>query len=397
VSTGSALGGRIGVCQSGGLSALAVAVWLHERGADAHHYIADLGQSPRQELDALASSLERRGMRAEVVDLRGPMAELTSELLRYRARHDGGYWNTVSGSRLVLVRELAPRMREDGCDLLAHGCVGGGNDQRRFARYTEALAPDLRVYAPWTDPAALDRFPDRATMLRAVVGQSLRLDPGSSDDRSVDANLAGASHEGGTLEDLRTPVTAISPRWSTWPADAPVDAETLTVRFERGRVVRAGDSGPEPPAWLGRAHQAGARNGVWLRDVLESRIIGTRCRGIYEAPALEVLDAAWERVLEVALDRPARRLYDQLSAQLGEAVYEARYLEPAAKAARAALESLLEPASATVTLNVHRGSVMVTSVDVPGEVANQQRRFAAGGHRWAEPVRGALVATSTSP
>jgi argininosuccinate synthase len=370
-----------------------VAVWLRERGADVRHYIADVGQSPREELDALASSLERCGMRAEVVDLRRPMAELTAELLRYRARHDGGYWNTVGASRLVLVRELAPRMRDDGCEVLAHGCVGGGNDQRRFARYGAALAPDLGVYAPWTDPAALARFPDRATMLEAVVACGLRLDPGSSDDRSCDANVAGASHESGALEDLRTPATTISTRWSTWPADAPLAAQTLTVRVERGRVTQVDDSGSEPLAWLGRAHEAGARNGVWLRDVLESRIIGTRCRGVYEAPALEVLDAAWERVLEVALDRSGRRLYDQFSAELGEAMYEARYLEPAAKAARAALDSLLDQASATVTLSVHRGSVMVTGVDVPGDVANQQRRFSTGGHRWAEPVR-ALAASS---
>jgi argininosuccinate synthase len=376
-------GVKVGICQSGGLSALAAAVWLHEQGVAAHQYIADLGQAPAERLAALARSLRERGIPASVVDLRAPMAAFAADLLRYRARHDGGYWNTTSGSRLVLVQGLTPYLRADGCEVLVHGCVGGGNDQRRFARYTQMLAPDIRVYPPWTDPAALARFPDRATMLAAVVG--LALDEGSDADRSTDANLAGASHEQTALEDLRTPVTVVSPRWSAWPADAPERPEAVTVRFDKGAVVDVDGSGPEPLAWLGRAHEAGARNGVWLRDVLEGRIIGTRCRGVYEAPALEVLDRAWRRVLEVGLDRHARQHYDRLSAELGEAVYEARYLDPASVATRAALDVLVEYASATVTLAVHRGTAMVTGIDVLGGVPGQQRRFAAGGHRWAEP------------
>jgi argininosuccinate synthase len=375
---------KVGVCQSGGLSALAIAVWLQAQGVSAHHYIADVGQAPSANLTALAGSLEQRGIPATVVDLRESMALFAADLLRYRARHDGGYWNTTSGSRLVLVRDLVRHMRADGCSVLSHGCVGGGNDQRRFARYTELFAPDLAVYAPWNDPAALARFPNRATMMAAMVG--LELDEGSDADRSADVNLAGASHEQTALEDLRTPVTVVPPRWSVWPSEASGQAESLTVRFDRGHVVDVNGSGPEPLAWLARAHGIGARNGVWLTDVLESRIIGTRCRGVYEAPALEVLDRAWLRVLEVALDRPARALYDRLSNELGDAVYEARYLDSAANATRTALDALLERASGTVSLSVHRGTVLVTSIDIPDGVSGQQRRFGAGGHRWAEPT-----------
>lgn len=386
-------GAKVGVFQSGGLSALAAAVWLQEQGVAAHHYIADLGQSPAGELAALARSLQQRGLPASVVDLRASMAALAADLLRYRARHDGGYWNTTSGSRLVLVRDLTPVMRADGCDVVAHACVGGGNDQRRFARYGQAFAPDAGVYAPWVDPAALARFPNRAAMLDAVAG--LTLDEGSDADRSTDANLAGASHEQTALEDLRTPVTIVSPRWSAWPVDAPDRPEAVTVRFERGGVVDVDGSGPEPLAWLERAHAVGARNGVWLRDVLESRIIGTQCRGVYEAPALEVLDRARDRVLEVHLDRRARQMFDRLSVELGEAMYEARYLEPAAEAARAALDVLVERASATVTLAVHRGTVIVTGIHVAGGVPAQQRRFAAGGHHWAQPSGIRLVAPAS--
>lgn len=385
-------GRKVGVCQSGGLSALATAVWLHEQGVAAHHYIADLGQAPAEELASQAAALHRRGIEATVVDLRESIAGLAAGLLRYRARYDGGYWNTTSGSRMVLVRDLVPRMRDDGCSVLAHGCVGGGNDQRRFARYTALFAPDMTVYEPWNDPQALARFPSRSAMMAAMA--DLRLDVGSDADRSADVNLAGASHEQSALEDLRTPVTIVPPRWSVWPADAPDRADSLTVRFDAGHVADVNGSGPDPLAWLAAAHQIGARNGVWLTDVLESRIIGTRCRGVYEAPALEVLDRAWVRMLEVALDRPARTMYNRLSADLGEAVYEARYLDSAATATRSALDVLLERASGAVTLSVHRGTAMITSIDIPDGVSGQQRRFGAGGHRWAEPTRDWRAATA---
>lgn len=144
-------GRTVGLLQSGGLSSLGVGIWLAEEGVATHHYVADLGQSTPGELSALAEALRATGAPVTLVDLRERMAWVAADLLRFRARHDGGYWNTTSASRLVLVEALAPLMRADGCRVLAHGCVGGGNDERRFARYRERLAPELDIYAPWDE------------------------------------------------------------------------------------------------------------------------------------------------------------------------------------------------------------------------------------------------------
>ncbi|MFC5053361.1 argininosuccinate synthase domain-containing protein [Saccharothrix xinjiangensis] len=366
----------------GGLSSLAVGIWLHELSAPTKHYVADIGQSDRAELDALVSSLRAFGAEVVLVDLRSSMAAVASDLLRYRARHDGGYWNTTGAARFVLVNELAPLMREDGCRVLAHGCVGGGNDQRRFARYSAQVAPELTVLEPWTDPRALERFPDRAAMTEAVVRHGLRLDPGSGTERSTDANLAGASHESAELEDLDTPVTRLDPRWSRWPEQAPAEPETVTITFRDGRVVDVDGSGPDPVDWMARANEVGARQGVWLRDVVERRIIGTVCRGIYEAPGLELLERAWTRILQACLDAAGRELYDRLGAALGAAMYEGRWLEPAARAARDGVDRLLDEVGGSVTLSVHRGIARVERVKVAGGVV-QQTRFGSGGNRWS--------------
>lgn len=370
----------IGIFQSGGLSSLAVGVWLHEQSTPTRHYVADIGQSDRAKIDALVSSLRKLGDEISLIDLRPTIAAAASDLLRYRARYDGGYWNTSGAARFVLVSEIAPLMRADGCQKFAHGCVGGGNDQRRFARYGAQVAPELSVIEPWTNPQALERFPDRGAMLKAVVEHGLQLDPGSSAERSTDANLAGVSHESAELEDLETPVTRLDPRWSRWPGRAPAEPETVTVIFRDGRVAEVNGSGPDPVEWLTRANEIGARHGIWLRDVVERRIIGTVCRGVYEAPGLELLDLAWTRILQASLDAAGRELYDRLAAVLGAAMYEARWLEPAAQAARDGIDRLVGEVSGSVTLSVHRGIAQVERTKVANRMV-QQTRFGSGGNR----------------
>ncbi len=374
----------VGLFQSGGLSALAVGVWLHEQSVATRHYIADIGQTDRAELERLAASLRPIAEDVTIVDLKPDMAHTAADLLRYRATHDGGYWNTTGAARFVLVNGLAPVMWADGCRTLTHGCVGGGNDQRRFARYSGQIVPELTVLEPWTNAQALDRFPDRATMLKAVVEHDLHLDTGSSADRSTDANLAGIAHESAQLEDLQMPVTSLDPRWSSWPGEAALSPESVIVTFREGRVSDVDGSGPDPVAWMERANEVGARQGIWLRDVVERRIIGTVCRGVYEAPGLELLDRAWTRILQTSLDAAGRQLFDQLSGIVGAAMYEARWLEPASHAARVAIDDLVSHVSGTVALSVHRGNVWVERTDVSSRVVQQTRFGAGGGNRWSQ-------------
>lgn len=159
----------VGMCVSGGLSSLAVAGYLAESGIKTTAFVADIGQDSQGEIRALARSLEEASVETVVVDLRDKMAEFALDLVYYQAQYEGGYWNTTSGSRMVLVSGLIDAIRGAGCTALGHGCVGGGNDQRRFDRYTARFAPDLRVIAPWTEPKLLERFPDREAMAGYVA------------------------------------------------------------------------------------------------------------------------------------------------------------------------------------------------------------------------------------
>jgi argininosuccinate synthase len=377
---------KVGVCVSGGVSCLTVAVWLAASSVRTTAFIADIGQANHDDVCALARSLEAAGVAAVAVDLRDEIAQLAVELVRYQARYDGGYWNTTSGSRMVLVAGLADAMRRAGCTVLAHGCVGGGNDQRRFERYVAALAPDLRVVSPWTDPGLLGRFPGRSDMTKYLRDRGLAADQRCTADYSVDGNLAGFAHDGTALECLQTPDAVAWRALTVAPQQAPDEAESVTVAVAGGRPVRIGNAPGDARELLERANSVAGRHGVGLRSVVENRINGTKCRGVYEAPGLDLLGFCVARVYQVVMDPEALRLMHGLSELIGRGAYEGRYLDPAIRAARAAADVLIDSASATaeVAAELYKGGISFQGLshDPGAAVPPRQTRFTGGGHHW---------------
>ncbi|MDQ3402549.1 MAG: argininosuccinate synthase [Actinomycetota bacterium] len=375
---------RVGVLASGGLSATAIGAWLAENGVDTVSYVADIGQNVPFSPTDLVELLEKHGQTSRVVDLRHEMAETYLDLLRYQATYEGGYWNTTGVSRKSLVAGLAEELRADGRTILVHGCVGGGNDQARFARYTAALAPDLTVFTPWTRPWLLEHFPNRQSMTDYLL--ALGYPPVFADytDYSVDGNLGGYSHESGDLESLHTPSTSVSPILTNWPQQAPDNTETFRVRFVGARPVEVNGQAVDPVGAIALANEAGGRNGISIRSVVENRVNGTKCRGVYEAPGLEVLGQCLAALYQVSLDKQSTELARTLFQQLGKATYEGRLFEPAALAARGAADLLTERATGTVEVNLYKGNVIFNGVtdliELPGTA--RQTRFTNGGHAW---------------
>lgn len=377
-------GHRVGVLMSGGLSCTAVGVWLADRGVDTVCYVADIGQHVPYPAAELADLFTRHGLATHVVDLRTQMAELCLDLVTYQATHDGGYWNTTSGSRAVLVAGLVDPLRAGGCSVLAHGCVGGGNDQGRFARYAAALAPDLAVFTPWTQDWLVQRFPDRHSMAECLDAHGFPAEFTRFTGYSIDGNLGGVAHDGDGLECLDRPVRGLEPLMSRWPRQAGDEPETLRVRFVAGRPVELNGEPVSALRCMLLANEIGGRNGMSIRTVVENRVNGTKCRGVYEAPGLDVLGRSLAALYQVTLDRAGTELLHTLSRQLGRAVYEGRLLAPATAAARAAADALAAHATGTVEVDLYKGSLVVQALHpdrgAPGVV--QQTRFRHGGHRW---------------
>jgi argininosuccinate synthase len=268
--------------------------------------------------------------------------------------------------------------------VLVHGSVGGGNDQQRFDRCARMLAPGLKPFAPWETPQLLKRFPGRAQMVEYLDAIGLKRAPGSDESCSIDANVAGISHEDAALEDLATPSAAVQPVMGVRPQDAPDDVEVVTIRVEQGRPVVINGERMTPLACLGLANRIAGRNGLWMRDVVENRINATKCRGLYEAPGMELFGQCVRATYEATVEKHANQLLGSLSALIGKSVYEGRYFDVATRAACAAVDIIAEDATAVVHGHLYKGSLVARSLT---EVAHspgvaRQTRFAVGGHRW---------------
>src|SRR5919197_1175821 len=231
-------GQTVAFAASGGLDSCTVTKWLTENGVRVAAFTADIAQPDETDF----TEIERR-MRAcgaadfAAVPLHDMIAEAGVEAVQAHACYEGRYWNTTGIGRHVIVAGMVPEMRKRGITVLSHGATGRGNDQVRFQLCTNMLAPEFAVYAPWRDPAFLDRFRGRSEMIDYCEQHKLPIKASKSAPYSTDANLLGLTHEAGKLEHLDTPPWFVTPGMGVLPKDAPDAPETVTVRFEKGRPV----------------------------------------------------------------------------------------------------------------------------------------------------------------
>jgi len=363
---------HIGICISGGLDSKTVTARLLEAGAKVTCFCADLAQPDEDDIQGVVEKMRPTGAETKIVDLRGDMAEGAYTVLRCQARYDGGYWNTTGIARAVTVKGLLGAMRAEGCTVLAHGATGRGNDQIRFERYTNVLAPDMKVYAPWRDPLLLQEFPGRSEMAAYLAKKGIETPVAGRKRYSTDANLAGLSHEAEDLESLETGALIVEPTMGVWPPDAPDASETIRIRVEGGRAVALNAEELSPVELLLAANDLAGRHGVGMKNALENRVIGTKSRGVYEAPGMELLGEAIAVVYQAVLDRRASDLFRTCSKHVADQIYDGRLFDPSTRAAMAAIKSLTDRASGTVTLAAYKGSLFFQSLsDCDASIYNE--------------------------
>ncbi len=363
-------GEKLGICVSGGLDSKTVTRRLIEAGCDVVCFTADLGQPDEENIEDIVERMRPTGAETIVVDLKKEMAEACFMMIRAQAMYDGGYWNTTGIARAVTVKGLLPEMAKHGCTVLVHGATGRGNDQIRFERYTNTLAPHMRVYAPWRDPSLLEQFPGRKQMAAYLQQQGIEAKV-EKKRYSTDANLAGLSHEAEDLEDLTTSCLIVDPVMCVWPQQAPDGVEDVTVRFERGRCVAINDTWVTPLQAMQMANEIAGRNGIGIKSALENRIIGTKSRGVYEAPGLELLGFCLRAVYQTTMDRRSTALFHSMSRLIAEQIYDARLYDPGGRAAMAGIDVLADYATATVTVGLYKGNIYFKALtDCPASLYN---------------------------
>jgi argininosuccinate synthase len=365
-------GEKVGICVSGGLDSRTVTKRLVEAGVDVVCFTADLAQPDETDIRGVVEKMAPCGAETLIVNLREPMAEACFEVIKAQAMYDGGYWNTTGIARAVTCQGLVPAMKKKGRTVLAHGATGRGNDQMRFERYTNVLAPEMKVYAPWRDAGLLKQFPGRLEMVSYLRQHGIEAFPGGQKRYSTDANLAGLSHEAEDLESLGTPCTIVNPTMGVWPMQAPDKPETFTVRFEAARAVSINGKAVTPFEAMQAANEIGGRNGVGLTHALENRIIGTKSRGVYEAPGMELLGTCLRFVYQATMDRRCTELFRQLSRLVAVQIYDGRYFDPVTTASLAAIDSMAAMANGAVSVDLFKGNILFGSLsDCPASLYNE--------------------------
>jgi argininosuccinate synthase len=358
-------GKTVAMAVSGGLDSCTVTRWLADREVRVVCLTADLGQPDEENVEDIRGRMVACGAaEAVMVDAKAMIAEAGLEVLRAQARYEGGYWNTTGIARHVTVAALLPEALRRGIRVFGHGATGRGNDQVRFQLAPNMLAPEVEVYAPWRDPAFLSAFGGRKEMIDYCAAKGLPVRATHDKPYSTDANVLGLTHEAGLLESLGTPALFITPGMGVHPQQAPDANEPFRVRFEEGRPVAVNGRAVTPIEAFRIANETGGRNGVGIGlHTVENRFVGIKSRGVYEAPGMELLGTCYEYLLQLVLDRRARRVFQDASAFLAEQIYQGYWFDPASTAARETVRQFSRLATGTISVVLYKGNVSFESAE----------------------------------
>jgi argininosuccinate synthase len=352
-------GQTIAFAGSGGLDSCTITRWLTDLGVKVVSVTLDLGQPDESSLDQVRQRmLDSGAVDAVVVDGRAALAEEGLKVIQAQAKYEGDYWNTTGIARHVTTNLILNVMRDRGIRIFSHGATGRGNDQVRFQLVTNMLEPDYLVYAPWRDQTFLDAFGGRKEMIDFCMSRNVPVKASHAKPYSTDANLLGLTHEAGKLESLEVGALEIEPEFGVSPIDAPEKIETVSISFEKGRPVSLGGESMDLLDLFEKANTIAGRNGVGIgMHLVENRFVGIKSRGVYETPGMELLGKAYEYMLQLIIDRRARRFYDFLSPFLAEQIYQGYWFDPASTAAKGAIAHFARFANGSITLNLCKGGI----------------------------------------
>ena len=347
---------RVVLAYSGGLDTSVILRWLIERyGCEVVAFCADLGQG-EELLPVRDKALRTGATRVQIVDLRREFVEdFLFPMLRANAVYEGGYLLGTSIARPLIARAQVEVAAREGADAVAHGATGKGNDQVRFELTYAALAPHLKVIAPWRE-WELD---SRTALIEFARRHDIAVPVTAERPYSTDRNLFHVSYEGGVLED---PWTAPPPKMfqlTTDPESAPDVPERVEVEFTHGDPVAVGGEALDPVALLTRLNRLGGEHGIGRVDLVENRFVGMKSRGVYETPGGTILHVARRALESLTLDREVLHLRDSLVPRYAEMVYYGFWYSPERQLVQRLMDECQRDVTGTVRVRLYKGSVTV--------------------------------------
>ncbi len=363
---------KVVLAYSGGLDTTTIIPWLKEHfGYEVICCCIDCGQG--NELDGLDERARLSG--ASKLYIENIIDEFCDDYImpcvKAGAVYEHKYLLGTSMARPAIAKKLVEIARKEGATAICHGATGKGNDQIRFELGIKALAPDLKIIAPWrmTDVWTLQSREDEIEYCRQ---HGIDLPFGTDSSYSRDRNLWHISHEGLELEN-----PANEPNYDhllvlgNTPEKAPEEGEYVTMTFEKGVPTSINGEKMKVSEIITKLNELGGKHGIGIVDIVENRVVGMKSRGVYETPGGTILVAAHEQLEELTLDRDTMETKKKLGSQFAQVVYEGKWFTPLREAIQAFVEVTQEYVTGEVKFKLYKGNIIKAGSTSPYSLYNE--------------------------
>lgn len=353
---------RILLAYSGGLDTSIIIPWLKENyDCDVIAMAGEVGIGvDRDEL--IAKAIKCGAEKCYVVDMTEEfITDYIYPTLKANAVYEGKYLLGTSFARPIIAKHMVEIAKQEGCTSIAHGCTGKGNDQVRFELTIKALAPEMKIIAPWR----IWSIKSRDEELDYANERGIPVPVSKTDNYSRDQNIWHLSHEGMDLEDpANEPQYEKLLKLMVTPEQAPDAPTYVTVDFENGIPVAA-DGITGPVEILNYLNDLAGKNGVGIVDIVENRLVGMKSRGVYETPGGTVLYYAHRELELLTLDRDTLHYKDIIAQKYAEMVYNGQWFHPLREALAAFVDTTQQTVSGSVKLKLYKGNVTPAGTTSP--------------------------------
>lgn len=366
---------KIVLAYSGGLDTSVILKWLKETyDAEIIAFTADIGQ--KEELDGLEEkALATGASKVYIDDLRDEFAsDFIYPMFQAGALYEGQYLLGTSIARPLIAKRMVDIAIAEGATAIAHGATGKGNDQIRFELNAAALAPNIKVIAPWRLEEFRNQFPGRAEMIAYAEKNDIPVQASAAKPYSMDRNLLHISYESGVLEDPWFDPSAPENKemflLSNAPEDAPDQAEYLELDFVKGDCVALNGEQLSPLQVMEKLNELGGKHGIGRVDMVENRFVGMKSRGVYETPGGTILFTAHRKMESITMDREVMSLRDSLITRYSNLVYNGFWFAPERKALQALVTESQQNVTGTVRVKLYKGNIIGAGVKSPVSLYN---------------------------
>ena len=357
---------KVVLAYSGGLDTTAIIPWLKEHfNYDVVCCCIDCGQG--KELEGLEERAKLSGAsKLYIEDLVDDFCDnYIMPCVKANAVYENEYLLGTSMARPAIAKRLVDIARKEGAVAICHGATGKGNDQIRFELSIKALAPDIKLIAPWrmTDVWTMQSREDEIEYCKQH-GIDLPFDHSHSYSR--DSNIWHVSHEGLELED-----PSLEPNFSNMlvmgvtPEQAPDEDEYVTMTFEKGVPTSVNGVKMKVSDIIRKLNELGGKHGIGIVDIVENRVVGMKSRGVYETPGGTILMAAHRQLEELVLDRATMEVKKDMGNKLAQIVYEGKWFTPLCDAVKAFVESTQEYVTGEVKFKLYKGNIIKAGTTSP--------------------------------